>query len=65
MPFTILPGDFAIEGIDANSGEVIELGDAQLVPEPSSWLLSGSGLLVLVVSIRRKRQSPERYFTGE
>ena len=51
-------GDFAIEGIGAISDGEIYLGDAQLVPEPSSLWLLGGGLLGLAACIRRTRSFP-------
>ena len=58
-PSTISRNDFAVEGIGAITASQIDLGNAQLVPEPSTLVLLGSGLAGLI-SLRRKRLFKKR-----
>ena len=52
-PDTLAGNDFAVEGIGADSATQIDLGIAQLVPEPSVALLLGLGLAGLALSRER------------
>jgi len=46
-PRTLNGNDFAVEGIGADTGSEILLGNARLIPEPSSLFLIGVALAVL------------------
>ena len=53
-PTTISGDDFAVEGIGAITASQISMGNAVLVPEPSSLFLLASGLAGVFFSGRKK-----------
>ncbi|MEE9543466.1 MAG: PEP_CTERM-anchored TLD domain-containing protein [Thermodesulfobacteriota bacterium] len=51
----IIGGTFVWDGIDFGKIEVFTIGEAATVPEPSTYLLLGSGILGLAVWRRRRK----------
>jgi hypothetical protein len=54
-PGSLGPTDFAVEGIGGDSATQIDLGYAELVPEPSSFLLLATASIGLACASRRRR----------
>jgi hypothetical protein len=60
-PGTLAGDDFAVEGIGADTASQIDLGIAQLVPEPTAAMLLGLGLLG-IGSHRARGAVPRKYW---
>ena len=57
-PSAIGSGDFAVEGITADSAKQVSLGDATFVtsiPEPEEWMMILTGSCLVNIQLKRKK----------